>query len=83
MATAIPTRSATDVVEGDQCVTLRGLDWKGYLTMLRLRGEHPAPRMVYLDGDLSLVSPSYVHEFLKKRLGAFVHEVVATVAFST
>jgi Uma2 family endonuclease len=76
MATTIPTRSVSATVEGDQCVTLHDLDWKGYLTMLRLRGERPVPRMVYLDGSLQLVSPSYVHEFLKKRLGTFVLEVV-------
>ena len=56
MATTIPIRAAADVVEGDQCVTMRGLDWKGYLTMLRLRGERSVPRMVYLDGDLLLAS---------------------------
>src|SRR3954447_10628909 len=72
MATTTPIRPASTVVEGDHCVTLHGLDWKGYLTMLRLRGERPVPRMIYLDGSLLLVSPSYVHEFLKKRLGTFV-----------
>jgi Uma2 family endonuclease len=75
MAT-ISARTESSVAEGDQHVTLHGVDWKGYLGMLRLRGEHPVPRMVYLDGELLIVSPSYVHEFLKKRLGAFVHEVV-------
>jgi Uma2 family endonuclease len=79
MATTIPTRSASATVEGDQCVTLRGLDWKGYLTMLRVRGERPVPRMVYLDRELLLVSPSFAHEFLKKRLGAFVQEVIVAL----
>jgi len=32
--------------------------------------------MVYLDGELQLVSPSYVHERLSQRLGIFVMEVV-------
>jgi Uma2 family endonuclease len=32
--------------------------------------------MIYLDGDLLLVSPSYIHEQLAERLGIFVHEVV-------
>jgi Uma2 family endonuclease len=76
MATTIPTRSASATVEGDQCVTLRGLDWKGYLTMLRLRGERPVPRMIYLDGELSLVSPSYFHECLAERLGLLVMVIV-------
>jgi Uma2 family endonuclease len=76
MATTIPTRSVSATVEGDQCVTFRGLDWKGYLTILRLRGERRVPRMVYLDGDLLLVSPSYSHERLAERLGLLVMVVV-------
>jgi Uma2 family endonuclease len=76
MATTIPIRSASAADDGDQCVTLRGLDWRGYLTMLRLRGERPVPRMIYLDGELLLVSPSYIHERLAQRLGILVMEVV-------
>ncbi len=76
MATAISTRTVAATVEGDQFVTLRDIDWKGYSSMLRLRGERPIPRMVYLDGDLILVSPSFIHERLAERLGMFVHEVV-------
>jgi Uma2 family endonuclease len=59
-----------------QCVEMRLVDWKGYLTMLRLRGERRAPKMIYLDGSVLLVSPSFPHEFLKKRFSAFVQEVV-------
>ena len=76
MATTTPARTESAMVEGDQAVTLRGLDWKGYLTILRLRGERPVPRMIYLDGELQLVSPSYIHERLSQRLGIFVMEVV-------
>src|SRR5690348_2763174 len=74
MATATPKRPAA--LDGDQCVELRGFDWRGYSTMLRLRGERPCPRMIYLDGDLYLVSPSMRHENLKELLGIFVSEVV-------
>src|SRR5580704_952526 len=75
--TSISTPAATTAtIEGDQCVMLRGVGWKGFLTVLRLRGDRPAPRMIYLDGDLILVSPSYIHERLAKRLGMFVIEVV-------
>jgi Uma2 family endonuclease len=76
MATTISTLPATVTIAGDQCVRLAGLGWKGFLTVLRLRGDHPAPRMIYLDGDLLLVSPSYIHERLAERLGMFVIEVV-------
>jgi Uma2 family endonuclease len=74
MATTIPNRSTT--IPGDQCVEMREIDWKGYVTMLRLRGERPIPRMIYLDGSLFLVSPSFPHERLAERLGIFVIEVV-------
>jgi Uma2 family endonuclease len=76
MATTISTRTAAITVEGDQCVSLHGIDWKGYGTMLRLRGERSIPKIVYLDGSLLLVSPSFPHEFLKKRFSAFVQEIV-------
>ena len=71
-----PTRPEAIALDGDQCVALRGLDWKGYSTLLRLRGERSAPRMIYLDGDLRLMSPSLAHEDMKKMLGHFITEVV-------
>jgi Uma2 family endonuclease len=55
--------------EGDQCVVLRDIGWDSYSTLLKLRGERPIPRMVYLDGSLLLLSPSLRHEWLKGRLG--------------
>jgi Uma2 family endonuclease len=58
--------------KGDQCVVLRHIDWKGYRALLRLRGARCIPRMVYLDGNLYLMSPSFSHEHLKERLGLFV-----------
>ena len=67
MATAIKKRIRDG--EGDQCVAIRDIGWKGYCTLLRLRGERPMPQMVYLDGTVWLMSPSFPHERLKKRLG--------------
>ena len=74
MATAIikPTREA----DGDQCVEFPDIGWKGYVTLLRLRGERSMPKMVYLDGTVWLMSPSFPHERLKKRLGWVVEEIV-------
>lgn len=57
---------------GDQCVVLRDIGWKGYTTLLRVRGERSIPRMVYLDGSLLLLSPSFFHERLKELLGCLV-----------
>jgi Uma2 family endonuclease len=74
MVTTIPDRLAP--FAEDQCVEWHGLDWKGYVTMLRLRGERHIPRMIYLDGSLYLVTTSFPHERLAERLGLFVMEVV-------
>src|SRR4051794_1688109 len=75
MATTQAVQPESDARGGDQCVVLTAVDWKGYSTMLRLRGERCVPRMVYLDGELFLMSPSLSHEHLKSRLGQFVREV--------
>jgi Uma2 family endonuclease len=74
MATAIKKRIRDG--EGDQCVALRDIGWKGYCTLLRLRGERPMPKMVYLDGTVWLMSPAFPHERLKKRLGWIVEVIV-------
>ena len=60
----------------EPCVVLRDVDWSGYESILKVRGERRAPRMVYLDGSLFLMSPSYPHERLLKRLGRFIDRVV-------
>ena len=66
--------------EPDQCVAFPDVGWKGYSTLLRLRGERSMPRMVYLDGTVWLMSPSFPHERLKNRLGHFVAEIVVGLA---
>src|SRR2546421_226895 len=76
MSTATAIRTSTRAANGDQCVEFPAIGWNGYLTLLRLRGEHSTPRMIYLDGTVLLRSPSFPHERLKKRLGQFVTEVV-------
>src|SRR5215510_8497221 len=76
MSTATAIHESIRLGEGDQCVEFPALGWKGYLTLLRLRGERSTPRMVYLDGTVWLMSPSFPHERLKKRLGWFVEEIV-------
>ena len=46
----------------DTDVHLRGVDWEGYETILRLRGERRFPRLLYLDGNLTFESHSIPHE---------------------
>jgi Uma2 family endonuclease len=76
MAT-VTTPGHTVETAGDQLVALEGIDWKGYVTLLRLRGECRNPRIVYLDGTLSLLSPSSLHESLNDRLRQFFWIVLA------
>jgi Uma2 family endonuclease len=75
--TMTATISAPRALErGGQVIEMRGIGWEGYSTILRVRGERGVPRMLYLDGDLLLMSPLYPHERLKTRLGRFVSVVV-------
>ncbi len=76
MATVVEPKHAAGM-ESDQLVALEGIDWPGYVAMLRLRGERGLPRMTYLDGRLSLVSPSHRHETLKKLLDYFIAATLA------
>ncbi len=79
MATDVSTSSSTQSTvqpdAGDQRVEFVGIGWEGYRALLKIQGEKSRPQIIYLDGDAYLVSPSYNHEWLKKRLGQFVIEV--------
>jgi Uma2 family endonuclease len=82
ITTPTPVNTSSQPAEGDQCVEMSGIGWKGYTAILRLRGLRSLPRMVYLDGDLWLMSPSFFHESLAERLGSFVVEVAIGVGIS-
>ncbi len=75
MATITTPERTTDA-GADQRVVFPDVGWKGYATLLKLRGERRQPRMVYRDGTLYLMSPAFPHEFLKERLGSIITEVV-------
>jgi Uma2 family endonuclease len=70
--TAIRNPNRTTEADGDQSVEFRDIDWKGYSALLKVRGERSVPRMIYLDGSLFLVSPSFSHEYLTERFGWLV-----------
>jgi Uma2 family endonuclease len=72
MTAATATTDRITEADGDQCVVLRDVDWKGYSALLRVRGERSVPRMIYLDGTLFLVSPSFAHQYLTERFGWLV-----------
>jgi hypothetical protein len=56
----------------DQRVTLHGVTWEQFETVLAIRGDRSAPRMTYLEGELELTSPSKPHEHLKSLIGRLV-----------
>lgn len=59
----------------DRWITM-ALDWPGYTGLLKALGGRGVPRLTYLDGRVTLVSPGYTHELLKKRLAALVEDVL-------
>ena len=53
-------------------VVLNDVSWSLYQEIAASRGGRPVPRLTYLDGVLELMSPSFRHESLSRRLGTFV-----------
>ena len=56
----------------DQFTYLSNVSWDSFRAILRARGEHNAPRLAYLDGELELTTPSINHEQLAYRIGRLV-----------
>lgn len=56
----------------DKIIVLRGATWADYQRLLEMRGDHSAPRIAYLEGELEIMSPSRPHESIKSVLGCLV-----------
>lgn len=56
----------------DHIVRLSGLCWDDYQRLLEVRGDHSAPRIAYLDGEIEIMSPSRTHEAIKSMIGRLV-----------
>jgi hypothetical protein len=63
----------------EQRVVLRGIDWDGYETILKLVGDQPAARLTYDRGDLELMAPSLDHEESGSLLGRMVETVTEEI----
>jgi Uma2 family endonuclease len=59
--------------ERDHRVTLRGT-WEGYELVLALKGDHSAPRIAYLDGEIEIMSPGPNHEHYGANIARMVEE---------
>ncbi len=69
----------------DHFVRLHDVSWKDYERILEIRGDHSAPRITYLEGELEIMSPSFDHEALKGTIGRLVEVwcLERNVEFST
>jgi len=60
------------VPTADQRLITYGVPWSHYETQLALRGDHPVPRIAFLEGVLELMSPSRDHERIKSYIGCLI-----------
>jgi Uma2 family endonuclease len=56
----------------DKIVVLQGASWADYQRLLEIRGDHSAPRISFLEGDLEITSPSRSHEGIKSLIGQLI-----------
>ena len=61
-----------DAGERDQHVILHHVSWEQYVALADARGESAWPRLVYLEGDLEIMSPSQSHERFKKLIARLI-----------
>ena len=58
---------------GEDRLVVSGLGWEQYLEIDAALGhDRPDPRMYYLDGELEIMTTSFLHEKLKKWLGDLI-----------
>jgi Uma2 family endonuclease len=69
----------------DHIVFLSGISWEEYERLLDMRGDHSAPRIAYLEGEVEIMSPSRTHEGIKSVIGALVEAycLQSDIPFST
>ena len=72
-----PSLDPVDLDDADHSIEIGAVGWEGYLRSCRARSERSRPKMIYRDGDLTLVSSGQPRERLNVRLGMFFYEVVA------
>jgi Uma2 family endonuclease len=74
-----------DTPREDHVVFLSGIGWEDYERLLDMRGDHSAPRIAYLEGDVEITSPSQTHEGIKSVIGALVETycLESDIEFST
>jgi Uma2 family endonuclease len=69
MSRAAALREHDDAPNADHIVVLHDVTWKDYERLLEIRGDHSAPRISYLEGEVEIMSPSKDHEQIKSYIG--------------
>ena len=69
MSRAAALREHEETSSDDSIVVLREASWKDYERLLEMRGDHSAPRISYLEGEVEIMSPSKDHEVIKSYIG--------------
>ncbi len=69
MARAAALREHDGTTSSDHIVVLHDVSWDDYERLLAMRGDHSAPRISYLEGEVEIMSPSKDHEIIKSYIG--------------
>jgi Uma2 family endonuclease len=56
----------------DDIIRFSNVSWDDYERLLVMRGDHSAPRIAYLEGEVEIMSPSQSHEQIKSVIGRLV-----------
>jgi len=56
----------------DHIVCFSDISWDDYQRLMTMRGDHSAPRISYLEGEVEIMSPSETHEAIKSMIGCLV-----------
>lgn len=69
----------------DHIIRLSDVSWEDYQRLLAMRGDHSAPRISFLEGEVEIMSPSQTHEAIKSMIGCLVETycLERDIAFST
>lgn len=69
----------------DDIIHFSEVSWDDYERLLVMRGDHSAPRIAYLEGEVEIMSPSQTHESIKSMIGRLVETycLERDIVFST
>jgi len=69
MARSAALQAHDDTTDADSIIVLHDVSWDDYERLLAMRGDHSAPRISYLEGEVEIMSPSKDHEIIKSYIG--------------